>query len=65
MPGDPAEIMVQSLAGKDAQLNQAQVQAMRDLLGTPDGSLISQYWEYLDQLLHGNFGISYNYFPFR
>ncbi len=64
MPGDPAEIMVQSLAGKDAQLNQAQVQAMRDLLGAPTGSLISQYWEYLDQLIHGNFGISYNYYPY-
>jgi len=64
MPGDPAEIMVQSLAGKDAQLNQAQVQAMRDLLGAPTGSLISQYWQYLDQLVHGNFGISYNYYPY-
>lgn len=63
-PGDPAEIMVQNLAGKDAQLNQAQVQAMRDLLGTPEGSLISQYWQYLGQLVHGNFGLSYNYYPY-
>jgi peptide/nickel transport system permease protein len=63
-PGDPAEIMVQNLAGKDAQLNQAQVQAMRDLLGTPQGSLISQYWQYLGQLVHGNFGLSYNYYPY-
>jgi peptide/nickel transport system permease protein len=63
-PGDPAEIMVQSLAGKDAQLNQAQVEAMRALLGTPSGSLWSQYWQYLGQLLSGNFGISYSYFPF-
>lgn len=63
-PGDPAEIMVQSLAGKDAQLNQAQVEAMRALLGTPTGSLWSQYWQYLGQLLSGNFGISYSYFPF-
>jgi peptide/nickel transport system permease protein len=64
-PGDPAEIMVQKLAGKNAQLNQAQVQAMRQLLGTPDGSLFTQYLQYLNQLLHGNLGISYNYFPFR
>ena len=42
-PGDPAEIMVQKLAGKDAQLDPAQVQAMRDMLGTPTGSLWSQY----------------------
>ena len=64
-PGDPAEIMVQKLAGKDAQLDQAQVQAMRALLGTPDGSLVSQYFQYLNQLLHGNLGVSYNYFPFK
>ncbi len=64
-PGDPAEIMVQKLAGKNAQLNQAQVQAMRELLGTPDGSMLTQYVQYLGQLLHGNLGISYNYFPFK
>ncbi len=63
-PGDPAEMMVQALAGKNAQLDQAQVQAMRDMLGTPDGSLLSQYFEYLGQLLHGNFGVSYTYYPF-
>ena len=43
-PGDPAEIMVQRLAGKNAQLDPAQVQAMRDMLGTPTGSLLSQYF---------------------
>ena len=39
-PGDPAEIMVQKLAGKNAQLDPAQVEAMRDMLGTPTGSLL-------------------------
>lgn len=63
-PGDPAEIMVQNLAGKDAQLDPAQVEAMRNLLGTPTGSLWTQYWDYLGQLLRGDLGISYNYFPF-
>jgi peptide/nickel transport system permease protein len=64
-PGDPAEIMVQALAGKNAQLDQAQVQAMRDMLGTPTGSLMSQYVEYLGQLVRGNFGVSYTYYPFK
>ncbi|GAA5035359.1 ABC transporter permease [Terrabacter aeriphilus] len=64
-PGDPAEIMVKKLAGKDAQLDPAQVQAMRAMLGTPDGSLVSQYWDYLGELVHGNFGLSYSYFPFK
>ena len=44
-PGDPAEIMVKRLAGKDAALDPAQVKAMRAMLGTPDGSLLSQYVE--------------------
>ena len=34
-PGDPAELMVKALAGKDAQLDPAQVLAMRAMLGTP------------------------------
>src|SRR6478752_3978025 len=63
-PGDPAELMVKALAGKDAQLDPAQVLAMRAMLGTPDGSLWNQYWQYLNQLLHGNFGVFYIYYPF-
>ena len=34
------------------------------MLGTPDGSLWMQYWHYLGQLVHGDFGISYTYYPF-
>jgi peptide/nickel transport system permease protein len=64
-PGDPAEIMVQNLAGKNAQLNQAQVQAMRAMLGAPGGSLFSQYVDYLKHLVRGDFGLSYTYYPFR
>lgn len=32
-PGDPAEVMVRKLAGKDAQLDPAAVRAMRAMLG--------------------------------
>ena len=63
-PGDPATTMVQNLGGKDAQLNPDQVEAMRAMLGAPTGSLLSQYWEYLGNLVHGDFGISYTYFPY-
>ena len=63
-PGDPAELMVRNLAGKNAQLDPDQVAAMRAMLGAPTGSLWSQYWAYLGRLLHGDFGISYSYFPF-
>ena len=63
-PGDPAEIMVKRLAGKDAALDQAQVEAMRAMLGTPTDSLWHQYLSYLGELIHGNFGLSYTYYPF-
>jgi len=63
-PGDPAELMVQNLAGKNAQLNRAQVEAMRVLLGAPSGSLFHQYLGYLGQLAHGDLGISYTYYPY-
>ncbi|MCU1536026.1 MAG: peptide transporter permease [Humibacillus sp.] len=63
-PGDPAEIMVKRLAGKDAALDPAQVKAMRAMLGAPDGSLWEQYLGYLGELVHGNFGLSYTYYPY-
>ena len=63
-PGDPAEVMVRKLAGKDAQLDPAAVKAMRAMLGAPDGNLFQQYVDYLNALSHGKFGISYTYFPF-
>ena len=40
------------------------MQAIRAMLGTPDGSLWSQYWTYLGELFQGNLGISFTYFPF-
>lgn len=64
-PGDPAEQIVKRIQGKDAQLDQAQVRAMRAMLGEPDGSLWTQYWQYLGRLLHGDFGVSFTYYPFK
>ena len=63
-PGDPAEVMVQKLAGRDTQLNPAAVEAMRAMLGAPDGSLFEQYAAYLKALVHGDFGLSYTYYPY-
>ena len=63
-PGDPAEVMVQKLAGKDAQLNPAAVEAMRAMLGAPEGSLLEQYVAYLKALARGDFGLSYTYYPY-
>ena len=56
--------MVKRLAGKDAALDQAQVEAMRAMLGTPTDSLWAQYVTYLQELVQGNLGLSYTYYPF-
>ena len=58
-PGDPAEAMVRRLAGKAQAVDPRQVAAIRKLLGAPDGSLLSQYWQYLGELFHGHYGVSY------
>ncbi|MFD0502984.1 ABC transporter permease [Streptomyces chiangmaiensis] len=34
------------------------------MLGAPDGNLLSQYGDYLVALFHGQFGISYTYYPY-
>lgn len=63
-PGDPAEKMLRAFVGKDAPLDPAQVAAIRAMLGAPTGSLFDQYVAYLGQVLRGNFGVSYSFYPF-
>ncbi len=63
-PGDPAEAIVSRLAGKSQAVDPRQVEAIRKLLGAPDGSLLSQYWDYLGELVHGSYGVSYTYYPY-
>lgn len=63
MPGNPAQIMVQRLVG-EGPVDPALVHAVAIMLGLPQGSLLHQYQVYLANLLHGNFGVSYTYFPY-
>ena len=46
-PGDPAEAMVSRLTGKSEAVDPTQVEAIRKLLGAPEGNLLTQYWDYL------------------
>jgi len=62
MPGTPGDAALAKLAG-NGPINPAQRQAIDATLGVPHGSLVSQYWTYLDNSAHGRFGISYTYFP--
>jgi ABC-type dipeptide/oligopeptide/nickel transport system permease component len=63
-PGDPAESIVAQLSGQGTAVDPQQIQAVRLMLGLPNESLIGQYWDYLGQLLRGDFGVSYTYFPY-
>jgi peptide/nickel transport system permease protein len=64
-PGDPAEVMVKNLAGKGGQVDPAQVQAVRAMLGEKGGNIWHQYLDYLNSVAHGQFGVSFTYFPFK
>jgi peptide/nickel transport system permease protein len=62
-PGDPAEIMVRQITGK-GEVDPAQVAAIRTMLGYGDENVIVAYVKYLGQVISGDFGISFTYFPY-
>ncbi|MHB1500923.1 MAG: ABC transporter permease [Candidatus Dormibacteria bacterium] len=62
MPGSPAEAALAKFAGPGA-ISPGEVTAIEIMLGVPKGSLWSQYLAYLGNILHGQFGISYTFFP--
>lgn len=63
-PGDPAETMVNRLAGQSQAPSPEQVHAIRLMLGLPDTSILQQYWDYLVSVVNLDFGYSYTYFPY-
>jgi peptide/nickel transport system permease protein len=60
MPGDPATAIFARFEG---QLDPASIESMREAYGLAEGSLFSQYIDYLQHILVGDFGISISYFP--
>lgn len=63
-PGDPAQSMVQRLAGQSEAIDPAMIKAVQIMLGLPSGSIFEQYVDYLQAVVRGDFGISYTYFPY-
>ncbi|TCO41480.1 peptide/nickel transport system permease protein [Kribbella antiqua] len=64
MPGDPATVMIAQITQRTGQPpNPATVESIRLLFGSPDQSLITQYWGYLGQLIHGDLGLSISQYP--
>jgi len=61
MPGNPAEVLVARFQGR---LSPAALLSLTALFGLrTHASLVTQYLEYWRQLLHGDLGISFSYFP--
>ena len=54
IPGNPAQILLFGSSPTPGQIN-----ALDRQLGL-NGSVLDQYWRYIDQLLHGNLGYSYS-----
>jgi peptide/nickel transport system permease protein len=61
MPGDPVLLLLARLQGR---VNPEGIQALRIMFGVnAHESLLQQYVTYLQNLAHGNFGVSITYFP--
>src|ERR1700749_4561667 len=62
IPGNPVEVLLtrMSQAGSPPP---GEYQTLQALLGLGGGNIFSQYWPYLDQLAHLNFGLSITDFP--
>lgn len=62
--GDPAEAIVARLTGQSQAVDPAQIEAVRNMLGAPEIPIMEQYVNYLQNVLQGEFGVSYSYFPY-
>jgi peptide/nickel transport system permease protein len=62
MPGSPADAAIAKLS-QNGPVTPAMRAAVEAQLGVPHGSLVAQYGQYLGQIAHLDFGISYSYFP--
>lgn len=62
MPGSPTDAALAKLA-QNGPVSPATRAAIEAQLGVPTGSLWDQYLQYLNNLIHFNFGVSYTFFP--
>ncbi len=60
MPGDAAGALFARFQGR---LSPEALEALRRAIGISDGPLSEQYWHYLRDLAHGDFGVSISQFP--
>jgi peptide/nickel transport system permease protein len=61
MPGSPVDAALANIASTGTVITPAEKQVVEDQLGVPHGSLLSEYWTYLNNTVHLRFGISYSF----
>ncbi|MCY0878725.1 MAG: ABC transporter permease [Firmicutes bacterium] len=64
MPGNPGQAVIAKFAGEGHPLTPSALKAIDAMLGLSHASLPVQYWQYLGEVVHLNFGVSYSYFPY-
>ncbi len=60
MPGNPAEVMIARYQGRLSPLT---LKALELQFGVTTQPLWQQYFSYINNLVHGNFGLSITYYP--
>lgn len=61
MPGSPVDAALGKLASNGVQITNSQRKAIEIQLGSPHTSLLSQYGDYLNNIVHFRFGRSYSF----
>jgi peptide/nickel transport system permease protein len=61
MPGSPLDAALANIASSGTVITPAEKEAIEVQLGVPHGSVLSQYWSYLDNIAHLRFGVSYSF----
>lgn len=62
MPGNPGDVLLAKLRGQ-GDIRPEVIEAMMKAYGVSDDPLIVQYFDYLRNILRGQFGISTSWFP--
>lgn len=64
MPGNPGQAMIAKFMGEGHPLSPSALKAIDIMLGISHAGIVQQYWHYLGQVVHLNFGVSFSYFPY-
>jgi len=61
MPGSPVDAALEKIAASGQAITNAQRRAVEIQLGSPHGSLLGQYWDYLVNIAQFKFGRSFSF----